>query len=184
MTMRRFRYFFVLIFMVSMTFSLAACGGGDSDTGAAKESSDAAESSDAGDEPITLKDASGDLIEVEKSDDYGIGGTYVCAADRSVWSFGGDILGVGYIEDDELGSYVCNLEFYTTKADDDGNSYLVVSIENMQTGDTSVWYVTNLVDDDDEVIAINLTQPGDEDTYIRLYTDDYWEKIKDEADND
>ncbi len=162
----------------ALCLSLVACGT-SSDT--STESADA-QTTESGDS-TTLTTASGDQIQVTATEDYAIGGTYVCAADYSVWSFGGDILGVGYADEDgNLGSYVCQLAFYLTEEDADGNIYLVVEINNAQTEDTTYWYVTNIVNDDGDVIELKLTQPGDEDTFVILYTDDYYESLTSSGD--
>ena len=166
--------------------SLAACG---SDTTATTESSDAsteasAEATESAD--ATMTDAEGNEIALTESDDYAIAGTYICSADGSVWAFGGEqqSLGVAYLneEDGDLGCYICGLTFYTTEEDEDGNIYLVLQVENETSGDQSYWYVTNLIDDDEEVIGLRLAKPDDEDTYVTLYTEEYYEENAESGD--
>lgn len=163
--------------MIACCFSLMACGAAQSTDTASGDSVSADSSSESGDstdDTATLTDAQGNEIALTETEDYGIGGTYVCAADSSVWSFGGDHLAVAYNDEDgNLGSYICELTFYQTEADENGDVHLCVVIYNQNTDETSYWYVTNIVDDDKTNIGLQLQMPGDSDNYVQLLTQDY-----------
>ena len=167
-----------IIKMLILCVMLSACGTAGAE---ASESSDAEESADAA--TLTLSD--GTEISLTKTDSYAIAGTYVCASDGSIWTFGGDDLAVAYYdeEDGSLSSDVCELTFYMTQANDDGESYLCLDVYNKLSEVSTYWYITNLVDDDENVIGLLLQQPGDEtEVYVQLWTDEYYAALSESGD--
>lgn len=187
----------VLLFCLVICFGTAflfGCGSSDteedSDSSAEAEDDDSDDDSDTTYVTMTLDDDSTvDLIELE-SGDGSIYGEYYCSADDSVWSFGGDILGIAYVdEDDTQRCYICTLTFYqTAEADEDGTYQLCVGITNILEDVTSYWYAGNIIDEDENILGVALIDPNDEDSYVSLLLmdddDDDDEEEEDDSDSD
>lgn len=177
-----------LCLCLSLGLLLASCG---SDTGAGEDSGSSAESSAEAEDSaedtetsaeseetedswqvLTLED--GTEISVRELDEgaTAIYGYYTCENDGSAWAFGGDTLGVAYVdENSDLSVYVYSIDFYQTEADDDGMYYLCVLLNNAQEGTSTCWYVMNVLDDDSNTTGMVLQNPSDSEEYIYLTLD-------------
>ncbi|MCR4842205.1 MAG: hypothetical protein K5840_02960 [Eubacterium sp.] len=181
--MKTKKIIFASMLAAAMMFGLAACGSTESSDTSSDASSDA--------ETVTMTDASGNAVEITSTEEFGISGNYVCGSDGSKWVFDSDtsVLAVAYEDEStgEVGCYLCNLKMYATAADEDGNQRLVVLINNLSTGDSSYWYVTNLVNEDEdgeqEIIGIELVKPGDEETILYLLTEEYYATVQEAQDS-
>lgn len=121
----------------------------------------------------TLTDANGYEITLTSTDDYVIAGNYICYADNSAWAFYDSVLAVGYEDEDGTPvSSVCEVGFYIGSEDEDGDQHIVMAIHNLLADTTTLWYVYNMIDEDENVLGIELVTPGADDIYIVLYTAD------------
>ena len=115
---------------------------------------------------------------MNQSTDYAITGTYICAADDSVWAFGGDILAVAFNDEEAaLDCYVCKLGFYQTVAENDEDSQLCVVIYNATGEEISYWYLSNLVDEEGTYIGLYLSLPGDDSSFIQLIEESVYDEV-------
>lgn len=166
--------------VVAMSGALYACGSTDSDS-SSKETTE----SESGD-TTSVTDASGDAVALTKESNYMLAGNYVCGADGSVWVFDGDegVLSVAYLDTDgELGCYMCTTSFYRTDEDEDGEAHLVLAIINKSVGTVTYWYTTNLVNTDEDILGIQLESVTEADTTLTLYTQSYYEELKEAAES-
>lgn len=184
-----------LVFTLMLAFCTAflfGCGSSENSSGSSSadaedEDSDDDDSTEAETVYMQLDDDSTvALIELE-SGDGSIYGEYYCESDGSVWTFGGDILGISFTDDDgEMRGYICYLTFYqTAEAEDDGTYQLCLGITNILEGVTSYWYAGNLVDEDENILGVALIDPSDSDSYISLLLfDDDEDDDEEEDDSD
>ena len=178
-----------LILGVCLTFGmmLASCGTDETRNNsgsvneAEKESGEEESSGDAADTQIlTLEDGTEITLTPVEDDSVGIYGYYTCENVGSMWAFGGDSLGVGYLdEEDSLGSYVCSMTFYQGPEDEEGNYHFCVILENPLANTSSCWYVMNVLDDDGNTVGLVLQDPGDEENYVGLTLVDQAEAAED-----
>ena len=178
---RKFVRLLALGLTAGMIFSLAACSSGDTssdtsaDTEAAEEEEDTSDEEEEEEEEaeqvvMTLNDGT-EIVLTELEEGYvTIYGEYYCQNDGSYWVFADTILSVSYIDDDSAAKgYICELTFYSTEEDEDGNVYLTAVCTNPLTETSTCWYVTNLYDEEgEEVIGIAFVNPSDLDEYIAL----------------
>lgn len=169
-----------------MMFALAGCGS------TAEESSDEteAEEAEADDEDDSDDDdssSSSNLIlslddgtEIELSqfgeDEAYIYGKFIYETDGSMWVFGGDTLSVAFYDTDgELDMDLYAVTFYQA-ADEDSDyaNYLYVVLTDVFEGSSACWYALNVTDDDDNLVAVALVNPSDEDViyYLSVYEDE------------
>ena len=129
----------------------------------------------------SLTDANGDEIALTSTEEYEISGNYSCNADNSAWAFCDGVLAVGY-EDDDGTPYasVCEYAFYIASEDANGDQHVVIAIHNLLYDTTTLWYVMNMIDEDENALGVELVTPGDDDIYIVLYTAD----TEDDSDSD
>ena len=197
-----------------MIFSLAACSSSDtsSDTSAAdetEEDADDSEDTDSDDtdsededsedtdseeeeteevEQVVMTLTDGTEIELTELEEgyVSIYGEYYCQNDGSYWVFADTILSVSYIDDDSAAKgYICELTFYSTEEDEDGNVYLTAVCTNPLTETSTCWYVTNLYDENaEEVIGIAFVNPSDMDEYIALVLQEDEDEEEDSEDTD
>lgn len=133
----------------------------------------------------TLTDANGDEITLTSTDDYVIAGNYICYADNSAWAFYDSVLAVGYEDEDGTPvSSVCEVGFYIGSEDADGDQHIVLAIHNLLADTTTLWYVYNMIDEDENVLGIELVTPGADDIYIVLYTADSDDEDSDDEDSE
>lgn len=161
-----------LIFCLTASL-LLGCGSASGDVSSSSDDTSGTSDTDT-DESETIQmvlddETTVDLIELETGEG-SIYGEYYCSSDDSVWSFGGDILGIAFDEDDGTQRcYICYLTFYqTAEPEDDGTYQLCLGITNILEGVTSYWYAGNIVDDDENVIGVALIDPSDTSSYISL----------------
>lgn len=202
----------MLCLCLSSGLVLTSCGtdtaGGSS--GTADESSsaeaEAAESGDSTEEAADTEDAETSAESEESEADWqvlaledgteisvlelaegtsAIYGYYTCENDGSAWAFGGDTVGVAYLdESDDLNVYVYSIDFYQTEEDEDGRYYLCVLLNNVQEGTSTCWYVMNVLDDDGNTTGMVLQNPGNEEEYIYLTIDSTETTTEDETAED
>ncbi|MCC8080747.1 MAG: hypothetical protein LIO80_01805 [Lachnospiraceae bacterium] len=121
---------------------------------------------------MTLEDSTEISVRELEEGATAIYGYYTCENDGSAWAFGGDTVGVAYIdEESNLSVYVYSIDFYQTEEDEDGMYYLCVLLNNEQEGVSTCWYVMNVLDSDGNTTGMVLQNPGDEEEYIYLTLD-------------
>ena len=191
-----------------MIFSLAACSSSDtsSDTSAADETEEDADSEEEDSEDADSEEEDSEEEETEEVEQVvmtltdgteielteleegyvSIYGEYYCQNDGSYWVFADTILSVSYIDDESAAKgYICELTFYSTEEDEDGNVYLTAVCTNPLTETSTCWYVTNLYDENaEEVIGIAFVNPSDTDEYIALVLQEEEEEEEDSEEED